>query len=196
MMGTQKELGPQLRVIAGGLACRIRFGPLQIVSTPESAPPFEVDALAFEEDTYLIMSAARQVIEPQEHPIRIMTEAIHFKPAPVGKVLIRDQKPLRFLAIVHDLNHRPSWKEEWISGALREIFRLAEQRQLHRIALQPLGTIYGQLTIERFAVLFSTVLKSTAFDFLRHIWLQVPTGVNQTLIRKLESLLCPAGDSP
>lgn len=191
-MSAKKELGPHLRVIEGGLACCIRFGSLQIVSTPESAPPFEVDAVAFEEDTFLIMSAARQVIEPREHPIRIMTEVINFKPAPVGRVLIRGQKPLRFLAIVHDLNHRPSWKEEWISGALREIFRLVEQRQLHRIALQPLGTIYGQLTIERFGALLSTVLKSTAFDFLRHIWLQVPIGVNQILIRKLESLLCPA----
>jgi len=194
-MSAEKELGPHWRVIAGGLACCIRFGPLQIVSTPESASPFEVDAVAFEEDTYLIMSAARQVIEPQEHPIRIMTEAINFKPAPVGTILIRGQNPLRFLAIVHDLNHRPSWKEEWISGALGEIFRLAEQRQLHRIALQPLGTIYGQLTIERFAVLLGAVLKSTAFDFLTHIWLQVPIGVNQTLFRKLESLLCPADDS-
>lgn len=196
MMSEKKESGIHLRVITGGLACCIRFGPLQIVSTPESAPPFEVDALALEEDTFLIMSAARQVIEPQEHPIRIMTEAINFKPAPVGKVLIRGQKPLHFLAIIHDLNQRPSWKEEWISGALGEIFRLAEQRQLHRIALQPLGTIYGQLTIERFAVLLSAVLKSISFDFLRHVWLQVPIGVNQTLIRKLESFLCPADDNP
>ncbi len=196
MMSAKKELDPHLRVIEGGLTGCIRFGPLQIISTPESAPPFEVDAMVFEEDTFLIMSASRQVIEPREHPIRIMTEAINFKPVPVGQVLIRDEKPLRFLAIVHDLNHRPSWKEEWISGALREIFRLAEQRQLHRIALQPLGTIYGHLTIERFAVLLSTVLRSAGFDFLRQVWLQVPIGVNQTLIRKLESLLCGTDDCP
>jgi len=181
----------RLRAIEGGLYCRLRHGSLQIVASPANSPPFEVDAVALEEDTYLVMSADRQVKDPQQHPVRLRTEVINFKAAPVGSVLIQGENPLRFLAIVHDLNCRPTWQKKWIDSALREIFQEAEKRRLTGIGLQPLGTIYGQLTLQLFVDLLGPVLLERSLRYLRKIWLIAPLGTNQTLINLLRYRLNP-----
>jgi hypothetical protein len=54
--------------------------------------------MVFEEDTWLVMSAAPTVCEPEIHPIRLMTDAINAKPEPVGSVMVQNGDPLRFLA--------------------------------------------------------------------------------------------------
>ncbi len=44
--------------------------------------------------------------------------------------------PVKLLAVVHDLNQDPSWKEEWVVKALEGIFREIEQRKLQSLALR------------------------------------------------------------
>ena len=115
-----------LRLIQGGRQCRIRFGPIDIVTAPQSATPFEVDALAVEEDTWLIMSAEPTMGDLQEHPIRLMTDLIEARPKPVGSVVVQGRNPMHFMAIVHDVNQDPTCREEWVHSALHAIFREAE----------------------------------------------------------------------
>ena len=69
-----------LRLIQGGLHSEISFGPVRIIAAPENIPPFELNARAYEEDTWLVMSADPKGCEPEVHPIRLMTELIETKP--------------------------------------------------------------------------------------------------------------------
>jgi len=161
------------------------FGPVSIVAAPENLPPFDVDAIVFEEDTWLVLSADPKTCEPEEHPIRLMTELIEAQPETVGSVLIKGQNPIRFLAIVHDVDREPTWREEWVESALKEIFRLAERRRLRSIMLPLLGTLHGRLEKQRFVVLLGRALAQTPFTHLRSLWLMTPAGICPDIIESL-----------
>jgi hypothetical protein len=172
----------KLKVIKGGFTDETLLGSLRIVAAPTKAPPFDVDAFVFEEDTFLVLSADPQVRDPKIPLTRIMTRLIETKPAIPGTVLVKGRRPLRFLAIVHDLNQEPSWKEEWIMQALYRVFQGAESRRLHALALQMLGTVHGSLEKRRFASLLRTAIDGTPFHHLKRLWLIVPQGTAREVI--------------
>ena len=178
-----------LRLIQGGLQYRLRVGPIEIVAAPQSAAPFEVDALAIEEDTWLIMSAEPTVGDLQEHPIRLMTDLIEARPKSVGSVVVQGRNPLKFMAIVHDVNQDPTCREEWVQAALHAIFREAERRKLSTLGLPLIGTLHGKLAPLRFVDLFSRVLQQAAFTYLHRVWLVAPVPTNADIINRLQLLL-------
>lgn len=178
-----------LKMIRGGLQCEMIFGPVRIIAAPENKPPFEVDAVAYEEDTWLIMSADPKVCEPEEHPIRLMTDLMNCRPEPVGSVRVKGKNPLRFLAVVHDVDQDPTWKEEWVEKALVNIFQEAEQRRLGAIGLPMLGTRHGKLEYNRFAELLGKALTQSILKHLRRLWLMAPIDKNRKIIRVLKTVL-------
>jgi hypothetical protein len=171
-----------LRVVHGGLQREVYYGSLRIVAAGEKHQPFGVEAISFEEDTWLIMSADPKVCEPEEHPIRLMTDLINTEPIPVGSVLVKGKSPLKFLAVVHDVDQEPTWKESWIEKALRGIFKEAEDRRLKSIALPLLGTRHGKLLPTRFIHLLDRALKQSKLEHLRRLWLVTPPGFDHDLI--------------
>ncbi len=182
-------LRKKLKIIPGGLHRKLSYQSVHIVAAPENSVPFRVDALVFEEDTWLVLSANPTRCDPLEHPIRLMTDMIEAQPEPVGSVLVKDGQPLRFLAIVHDVNQEPTWKEAWIESALKSVFQLAEERKISAIGLPLLGTLHGRLKKSRFAVMLARVLKLTTFTYLNKIWLIVPPKTNSEVIAALKAEL-------
>jgi hypothetical protein len=118
-----------------------------------------------------------------------MTDVIETKPEPVGSVLVKNGQPLRFLAIVHDVNQEPTWKEAWIECDLNSVFKEAEHRKISAIGLPLLGTLHGRLEKSRFAVILGRVLKKTSFNHLKQIWLIVPPKSNSEFIAALNAEL-------
>ena len=114
-----------------------------------------------------------------------MTAMLEAKPAKVGTVLARGGDPIRFLAIVHDVNQDPTWKEQWIEKALENLFCASEQRQVSALRLPLLGALHGKLHPNRFAVLLSRVLHRTVREHLKRLWLVTPVGTNRKLIEDL-----------
>ena len=178
-----------LRLIRGGHCFEISFGSLLVVAAPEGRPPFAVDAVAAEEDTFLVLSAEPVVREPKVHPVRLWTQAIEAQPERPGSVLVRGKRPLRLLAIVHDLNREPSWREEWIASALDGIFREAERRKLQSIALPLLGAKHGSLEKQRFVMLLRRALKRTAPRCLKRLWLVMPDKTSCKILETIEAEL-------
>jgi len=176
-----------LRLIRGGYPREISLGSLDIVAAPKDSPPFTVDAVAFEEDTFLVLSADRKVRAPTEPLVRLMTRVIETQPETPGSVLVKGKAPLHLLAIVHDLNQEPSWREEWIASALDGIFREAESRRLQSIALPFLGTLHGSLEKERFIKLLRSALERTSPAHLKRLWLVVPAETSSKILEILES---------
>ena len=180
-----------LRLIQGGLHHSISFGPVRIVSAPEDSPPFRVQALVFEEDTWLIMSANPKTCEPEEHPVRMMTQMIEARPEQVGTVLVRGNNPKRFLAIVHDVDQDPTWRESWVESALIQIFLNAEQRRIQSIGLPLIGTLHGNLQKQHFVELLYKVLVQMTFNHLKRLWLITPAedGKDPRILDLLKSIL-------
>lgn len=188
-MREKSDMRSRFRLIQGGLRCQTSFGPIRIVAAPEDSPPFGIDALVVEEDTWLIMSAEPKIGEPEEHPVRLMADLLKARPKSVGSVLVKGQNPMHFMAVVHDVNQDPTWREEWIESALKEIFRQAERRKLRAIGLPLLGTIHGKLANQRFGELLTRALVQTPFKHLRCLWLIAPTPINSEIIELLQSML-------
>jgi len=167
------------------------FGPVRIVAAPENKPPFNVDAIAYEEDTWLIMSADPKICQPEEHPVRLMTDLINAQPETVGSVRVQGGNPLRFLAVVHDVNQEPTWKVEWIEKALANIFREAERRKLKAVAVPMLGSRHGRLDPKDFTALLGRSLKQRSFAHLKRLWLIAPSGsgASREILGSLKTIL-------
>jgi hypothetical protein len=167
----------------------IWIGSVRIFVAPQDIPPFIADAIAEEEDTYLVLSADSEVQETHEDPKRLMTELLKTSPLTPGNVILTGKHPLQLLAIVHDLDREPSWKEEWVTGALDGIFREAEGRKLRSIALPMLGTVHGSLEKQRFLVLLREALERSSPKHLAQLWLMVPAGTTRAVLEMLASIL-------
>ena len=165
-----------LRLIPGGLDPELRPGLSWVVAAPRDLPPFAVDAVVEEEDTYLVLSADRQVRPPREPLIRILTEVLEAQPVRPGSVVVRRRQPLALLAVVHDLGRDPPWKEAWVAEALDGVFREAKRRRLRSLALPILGTVHGRLPMARSLELIRRAVERSAPECLERLWLVVRKG--------------------
>src|SRR4030042_4059817 len=138
-MEKKEKNKPKLRLIRGSKDFKISTGSVQIFVAPENTPPFTIEAVAAEEDTYLVLSADPEVHEMDEDPERVIAEVLATRPAEPGSVIVKGGYPLRLLAIVHDLNEEPSWKEAGGARALEMIFQEVETRKLGSLGLPFLG---------------------------------------------------------
>jgi len=179
----------RLRVIDGGLHCKMAFNGLQIISAPMEAPPVKIDALAVEEDTYLIMSAEPTHIPPAEHPLRFLAELASLEPEKPGSIVVRGYNPIRMMAVVHDVNEDPTWREKWIESALCEIFIEIDIRKLSTLGLPLIGTKHGKLKNHRFAELLAKAIKKSAINHLKRLRIIAPVPENVKLIQLLKNRL-------
>lgn len=181
-----KTAKPQLRLVHGGSSFRFVIGAVEIVGAPENKPPFSTDAVAYEEDTLLVLSAPVWLKEPPEPILHLLAELRAMKPEEPGSVVVKGSSPVKLLAIVHDLNQEPSWREEWVVKALGAIFRKAEQRKLNSLALPFLGTRHGSLGKELFPVLLRSALEEIDMQYLNRIWLILPPGADPAILDVLK----------
>lgn len=184
----KKNKKPQLTLIKGGLQSEMEIGRLLIVASPEYSPPFDVDAIAYEEDTFLIMSADKKIRDPDKNMMTLMTNLIEIDPEPLGSVKVVSGKPLKFLAIIHDVDREPTWKEEWVENSLREIFLKIEKRKLSSFALPILGTLYGTIEIKCFIKLLKKIIAKTPIKSLKCLWLIVPDRSSRDIINLLKTI--------
>jgi hypothetical protein len=177
-MKRKPDMPQKLRVIQGGAQRTSYYGSMRVVAAPKSDPPFDVDAVVYEEDTFLVLSADTTntpVIE--EHPMRLMTRLIETRPEAPGSIRIKGRKrPYQILAIVHDVDRDPTWREEWVMQALEKVLKEAQKRKFRALALQPLGTVHGKMKEASFMKLLLSALKSTPVPQLKRLWLIVAPG--------------------
>ncbi len=164
-----------------------RLGPVHVVVAPEHAPPFPVDALAVEEDTHLLLSSDGDIEEPEEEIGELVVAASESPPKTPGSVLVRKTKPLQFLAIVHDIDCQPTWREEWIASAINGVIEEAEWRRLESVGLPLIGTRHGNVEMRRVALWLGRCLSRTSFRNLKRVWVIAPEGSETELMWALRS---------
>jgi hypothetical protein len=164
-------------------------GPYRIVAAPKDRPPFTVGAVVAEEDTYLVLSAEPVLKEPRDSWDEVIKQVQELQPEAPGSVLIRGKQPLEILAVVHDLDREPTWKEEWIATALDGVFREITTRKVSAVAIPLLGTTHGSLALERAAGLLKEALKRSAPRTLKRIWLVAPAGSSYRDLQNVKSAL-------
>jgi hypothetical protein len=161
-----------LRLIRGGRDReRSEAGLLRVVVATDENPPFSVDALVLEDDTYFVLGASPEVREPSESPLRLWNELHDAESVAPGDAVVRAGTPSRISAVVHDLSQDPTWTEEWIVQSLGASLCLADERGFHSLGLQPLGCVHGRLAPDRLPPLIRRALDETEPKCVRRIWL-------------------------
>ncbi|MCH7743581.1 MAG: hypothetical protein IIB71_13060 [Proteobacteria bacterium] len=137
---------------------------LEIVLAERGRPPFPVELIAFEEDTYLVLSAGNFAREIRQETSELLAEMSQFGSLSLGTVV---QKGQRLYAVVHDLDRHPSCDKRVVRKALLEIVRICNEGDIHSIAIEPLGCVHGKLESEWF---LKQLWEVAATSSLRHIW--------------------------
>jgi hypothetical protein len=186
-VGLRKDMGSKLSLISDDYGRAGRLGPVHVVVAPEHAPPFPVDALAVEEDTHLLLSSDNAITEPDEEFDALIAAAGKKSANMPGSVLVRKTEPLRFLAIVHDIDCEPTWREEWIASAINGTVEEAEWRRLASLGMPLLGTRHGNVEMRRVALWLGRCLSRTSFRYLKRVWVIAPEGSETELMWALRS---------
>ena len=174
MSSTASARDAHLQVLPGGRRVSADYAGIRFEVAREDDAPFPVDGVALEEDTWLALSAPADFVPAPEHPVRVMTQVWEAEPERPGSVVVRDGPPLRLLAVVHDLDIEPSWRESWVAAALSSIFAEAATRRLRTLRIPLLATRHGRLAPSRFMRLLRTAVDDAiareGLD-LRAVWL-------------------------
>ena len=154
---------------------KITIDTIDIHIAAEDHPPFPVIALVQEQDTSLVLEPDDELRDPGDNkPLWYDANKIELSDAhQPGDVIIKSFNPIRFLAIVHDLDQTPSWKSEWIEMALNKVFQLTGDRSLSALGIPVLGAQFGRFKLEEFMSIFVAALKKQNFEYSLRIWLVV-----------------------
>jgi hypothetical protein len=142
----------------------------RVVSGELGQPPFPVEAVVIEEDTYLVLSAETVVREPQEHPLQILHAVHQAEPVVPGAVVVQPGSPLRLLAVVHDLSAEPICREAWVVAALDAIVTEVDNRHICALGMPLLGSVHGRIERQRVLSLVAEALRPAPAS-LKHLWL-------------------------
>jgi len=180
---------PPLKLVRGYRICETKVGRLHVAAAPRDTPPFPIEAFVFEEDTFLVMSADPTPHEAKLPMVKIMTRLIETRPRTPGTVVLQGRSPLRILAIVHDFNQEPSWKEAWVESALRNALQESQNLGVRSLALPLLGTVHGSLERRRFLEILVRALHETRLPYLNRLWLVAPEGQSLQAVRDLKAVV-------
>lgn len=116
--------------------------PAEIVLAPADQPPFAVELVVLEEDRWRVLSAPVRAVPDREDPKTLMQEMAEDPLPEQGAIILRGN---RGLAIVHDLECRPSCRQRDVEQCLVQLFDHCRMAGLNAIAMEPLGTVHGEL---------------------------------------------------
>jgi hypothetical protein len=142
-----------------------------------AAPPFAIDAVVLEQDTYLLMVDDGIIREPAEPLTKLADELVQQPPLAVGSVIVGKMHPVQLSAVVHDVECDPTWSEHGITLALNNIVTECIRHKIESLAMRPLAYRHGGFPIDRFIESLCNSLAQPA-GVLRRIWLVWPNPDN------------------
>ncbi|MCK5666886.1 MAG: hypothetical protein KAI17_25540 [Thiotrichaceae bacterium] len=155
---------------------KVHINQINIYIAPEDCSPFPVKAIVEEQDTSLVLEPADEIHEYNDtRPLWYLSNTRELqKGYQAGEVIVKSFNPMRFLAIVHDLDCDPTWSTDWIKAAIENVFGLCCDKELVSLALPVLGSQFGKIDNETFLKLLVKQLQHKQSDFPEQIWLIVP----------------------
>lgn len=120
-----------------------------IIQFTETDPALlNVDTVVEEQDTNLILGKSPVILETIENFPTLVKKMEQQTQEIVGNVLVKQSIPIRFIAIVYDVEHTPIGKKIWIEDAIQNILAQCDKYRIKTLAMPLLGTSYGKLKEE------------------------------------------------
>ena len=153
---------------------RINLNDVNVIVIPEKLAPVNVAAIVEEQDIALVLSMPSKLSVTDDKPCWYLANKLESQDTlQPGSVIIRDGKTIKIMAIIHDLDQDPTYKPEWISKALDNIFSISNSYGIRTMQLPILGAQYGRFKLGEFLLLL--VNKINIYEGpLEEIWLIIP----------------------
>lgn len=162
---------PRLTLVRGKKAKSYRFGMLSCTLVELSAIPNDLDALLFEEDTYLVLTVDGRMSYRDAHPVRMMTTAYSARPHPVGSLIVKGRS---WYGVTLDLDGDHLCKAEWVKQVYRRVGERLASGTVRKLGMHLLGNVHGRLGADLCAGLVLEALKGWTVETPCTIWLAVP----------------------
>lgn len=141
-----------------------------IIQFTETDPALlNVDAVVEEQDTNLILGKSPIILDTIESFPALVKKMEQQTREVVGNVLVKQSIPIRFIAIVYDVEHTPIGKTVWIEEAIRNILAQCDKYRIKTLAMPLLGTSYGKLEEENIIQLLQDSLIQNRQQTLKKI---------------------------
>lgn len=112
---------------------------------PADKLPLTVDAIVEEQDTCLLLGKEPLIRESRESYPELVRKMERQKPLQPGQVLVRNTSPVRFVAIIYDIENNPVCCEEWIQASLKNIIMECQNREIVSLLMPLPGIKYGKI---------------------------------------------------
>ncbi len=173
---------PRLRVIQGGRSPGRRVAGVRVCAAPLECPPFPVDAVVYQEDTFGVLAAPGDDSPVPDHPVRVFHAAAELEPSAPGTIFVVEEQPVRIHAVVCDLDAGEPCRLEWISAAFARALCVTGDRGHAALGAELLGAAYGHLPVEVAGAVLLGELERSAPACLERLWLIVPGGIDATRV--------------
>jgi len=168
----------------------LQLDTLELIVAPADASPFEVAARVEEQDVALLLGTDEGIHQPDDKPVWYLSHKLVSQTLQQpGDLLLRQGRPLRLLAIVHDFDQDPSWNSAWVEQALGKIAEVIEERQLNSLALPLLATRHGRVELDECLALVSRALLQQPPACLTRIWLVEEDDRRDRVFARLQAIV-------
>jgi len=152
------------------------IGATAVTVTPPDAAPFPVQAVIEEQDTALILDMEPVLRPPRQSTPALVSAMQQQRPRRPGEVIVRRGRPLRLLAVVHDLDREPGCQAEWIETALTGVLQRCVRYRVRSAAVPQLGSVHGRFSGMHFVRLLRDALARHNLPYPERLWLIAPEG--------------------
>lgn len=128
-----------------------------------------VDAVVEEQDTHLLMGKTPVIRESVESFAVLVKKMEQGSPEKAGQVIVKLATPIRFIAIVYDIDQPSICHATNVAKAFDSIFKQCKQHQVNTLAMPLLGSSYGQLKNEDILELMQVALLKRQHQFPKKI---------------------------
>lgn len=153
----------------------------EIVQWRSHEMPEALDALIVPEDTYLMLQAVTEELDPHVTPLDLwvsLERAARTEKHALGSVMITDgtERGVRFIAraIVYDFEAEPISREDIVRAALQNALHELVKRDCQAVGVFPLGTMPGGIAQDEYFAAVKTAAASLTARVPQRLYLLVP----------------------
>ncbi len=157
------------------------LGATEVILSPSRELPSAPDALILPEDTYLLLQAAIEELDPNPTPLDLwvaLERAARVEKRPWGSVVITDGEcqGVKYIArvIVYDFDHEPICRREVVLAGLEDALAELGKRGCETIGIFPLGTMRGGISQVEYFTALNQVAARPRGKFPRTLYLLGP----------------------
>ena len=132
----------------------------------------DLDAFVEEQDTCLLLNPEAEIREIRESYPALVKQMQDQHARLPGEVIVKENRPVRLLAVVYDLEQEPVCQLTAVKQTLANLMTVIQKYRLKVVAMPLLGTSYGPVSVDDFLELLQEAISHRP-GYPEKLWLVV-----------------------